>query len=252
MIFPFGQPVRVLRQVDQTPKRAFVLGVYASAVHARWTRAGKEVVKALAVASEPYLFWRGEGAEEIINRIAIPKSVGELAPAAAQLNGPSGRALDDYVLHPLGLSREEVWLCDLVPHSCMNSGQKKAIEEHYLKRIARHELPLPTVPNVPAELTNEHRRQAILAELQKSEASTLILLGDEPIRWFLRFYCDCPRRLGLFQPYGLLNRYTIAGREMNVLPVVHPRQAARLGTSTEKWFVTHQMWLRGVAASLRV
>ena len=34
--FPFGQPVRRVEQQDRAPKRVFVLGVYASAVHARW------------------------------------------------------------------------------------------------------------------------------------------------------------------------------------------------------------------------
>ena len=65
--FPFGEKVRKVAQEDRTPKEVFVLGVYASAVHARWVDAdGKTVVKALAVASEPYIFWRGEGAYVIL------------------------------------------------------------------------------------------------------------------------------------------------------------------------------------------
>ena len=57
--YPFGQEVRRLVQEDQTPKKVFVLGVYASAVHARWIRDGKTVCNALAVASEPRIFWDG-------------------------------------------------------------------------------------------------------------------------------------------------------------------------------------------------
>jgi hypothetical protein len=34
--FPFGEPVQEVVQTDCTHKRVFVLGVYASAVHARW------------------------------------------------------------------------------------------------------------------------------------------------------------------------------------------------------------------------
>jgi hypothetical protein len=34
-IFPFGQPLRPVVQADRTPKKLFILGVYASAVHAR-------------------------------------------------------------------------------------------------------------------------------------------------------------------------------------------------------------------------
>jgi hypothetical protein len=36
LLFPFGQPLHRLTQSDRTPKPVFVLGVYASAVHARW------------------------------------------------------------------------------------------------------------------------------------------------------------------------------------------------------------------------
>ena len=35
--FPFGETVKRLVQEDRTPKKVFVLGVYASAVHARWS-----------------------------------------------------------------------------------------------------------------------------------------------------------------------------------------------------------------------
>ena len=52
--FPFGQPLHEVQQTDRRPKKVFVLGVYASAVHARWIGPeGRDVVKALAVASEP-------------------------------------------------------------------------------------------------------------------------------------------------------------------------------------------------------
>ncbi len=50
-IFPFGQPIIPVAQAEKTPKNIFVLGVYASAVHARWIGPdGKRLVTALAVA----------------------------------------------------------------------------------------------------------------------------------------------------------------------------------------------------------
>ena len=68
--FPFGQPVKPVYQTDRSPKRVFVLGVYASAVHAKWIDSeGRQKVQALAVASEPYIFWRGDGVEEIIEKL---------------------------------------------------------------------------------------------------------------------------------------------------------------------------------------
>ena len=67
--YPFGEIVKRLVQQDRTPKQVFVLGVYASAVHARWKKGNKIICQALAVASEPRIFWEGnpEEAKEIIN-----------------------------------------------------------------------------------------------------------------------------------------------------------------------------------------
>ena len=63
LTFPFGTPITPVKQADTTPKRVFVLGVYASAVHARWVADdGKTIINALGVASEPEIFWRGEEA----------------------------------------------------------------------------------------------------------------------------------------------------------------------------------------------
>jgi hypothetical protein len=94
--FPSGQPIRKVTQTDRTPKRAFVLGVYASAVHARWIgEDGKTRIAALAVASEPEIFWTGEGSEQLIATITPPNAIGTLKSAGQNLNGPSGRALDE-------------------------------------------------------------------------------------------------------------------------------------------------------------
>ena len=67
----FGEYVQPLVQEDRSPKRVFVLGVYASAVHARWKRGNNIICQALAVASEPRIFWDGnpDEAREIISGI---------------------------------------------------------------------------------------------------------------------------------------------------------------------------------------
>ena len=36
--YPFGEELRPVVQQDRTPKKVFVLGVYASAVHAQWKK----------------------------------------------------------------------------------------------------------------------------------------------------------------------------------------------------------------------
>ena len=44
--FPFGSKLKPVFQTDTTPKKVFVLGIYASAVHAKWLdKNGKEKIK---------------------------------------------------------------------------------------------------------------------------------------------------------------------------------------------------------------
>ena len=90
----------------------------------------------MAIASEPEIFWTGENAEEIISSIQIPEELGRLTiPRDENLNGPSGRVLDNKYLKPIGLTRDNAWLCDLLPQSRLNQNQIKAIEKHYTKEI---------------------------------------------------------------------------------------------------------------------
>jgi hypothetical protein len=247
--FPFGQPVQEVNQKDRNPKDVFVLGVYASAVHARWTDLnGKTVVNALAVASEPYIFWRGENAEAIIQQIDIPRGLGKLIPARRDLNGPSGIALDNLILDPLKLDRQKVWLCDLVPHSCVNPSQSKAIERAYLPVVSKFGLTEPSVPTVPKSLTDGNRRKEILNEVIESGARVLILLGDKPIKWFISYFDHHWRKLSDFgrdsQSYGQLHDAQLDGKDIKVLPLAHPRQIAKLGRSSAIWYEIHEEWIK--------
>lgn len=253
--FPFGLPVQEVVQKDRTQKSVFVLGVYASAVHARWINVrGKTVVNALAVASEPYIFWRGENADSIIKKIVIPKKLGELIPAKQEFNGPSGLALDNLILNPLGLDRRKVWLCDLVPHSCVNPSQRKAIERAYDPNVPKYGLANHTVPPVPNPLTDGIRRMAIVEEIIESESRVLILLGDMPIKWFLTYFDDRWKKLSDFEreakSYGQLHKARMGGKEINVLPLAHPRQIAKLGMSSVVWHEAHERWLDQSASKI--
>lgn len=258
--FPFGQPIKTLTQEDRTPKKVFVLGVYASAVHAKWLDAnGKVLINALAVASEPYIFWRGENAETIISKIPVPQGAGSLIPAGERFNGPSGRALDEYFLAPLKLERKDAWLCDLVPHSCRNDNQAKAIEKHYSK-IDKNYLQSSTDPKEkpkekPEALADNQRRQSILDEIKESKAEVLITLGDEPIKWFLsHFDAEKREKLADFgqdkETYGKLHQISHPDISIKVLPLVHPRQAAKLGLYSREWNELHTDWVNHHAHGL--
>lgn len=255
--FPFGKQLTKVQQKDRTPKKVFVLGVYASAVHAKWTDINvKQLVSAFAVASEPDIFWTGDNAEQIISSINLPENLGKLSvPANKNLNGPSGRALDNLFLKPLNLDRKSTWLCDLLPESRVNEKQRLAIDTHYsADLIEKYNLPLPTVPNFDkAELNSELRRNEILAELEESRADTLILLGDLPIYWFLRFYNKEYSKLSQFgdtnETYGREHKIQINNKTYKVIPLCHPRQADRLGRSNKKWGHLHDNWTKKMNAS---
>lgn len=250
--FPFGQELKKVEQKDKTRKKAFVLGVYASAVHARWIdKNGKQKVSALAIASEPEKFWTGENSEEIISKIKIPEELGKLTtPADSKMNGPSGRALDKLFLKPLGLNRKNTWLCDILPESRVNANQCKAIYKNYTYEIIqRYNLTPATIPYFDKnEFNSKKRRKEILRELELSQAEKLILLGDLPIYWFLLFFDKKYSKLSQFgetnDSYGREHELKINNKIYQVIPLCHPRQAKRLGSSSTKWGKLHDTWLK--------
>lgn len=244
-VFPFGTKVHKVVQIDTRPKKVFVLGVYASAVHATLKDSnGKVLIRALAVASEPYIFWKGEDAETIIKQIDIPAEFGTLQEADNKFNGPSGRALDECFLFPIGLSRNDCWLCDLVPFSMINSSQKNAIHRN-LELFDNYKIEKGT--QLEATPTNRKidklRVQEILLEIINSQADYLITLGNEPIEYFLRTFDKSFPKLDLSDKYGVVQNIKLNDQHIKWLPLVHPRQAARLGNSSEEWFKKHQTWI---------
>ena len=246
--FPFGQELHPLVQEDRSPKKVFVLGVYASAVHARWKKDGQIVCQALAVASEPRIFWDGnpEEAKEIIAKIAIPKDLGTLEPAGKQLNGPSAKVLDENILAPLGYSRADAWLCDCLPETRLNPSQVKALQEKYHPFMEQHKLNPVTIPRRPSTFCTEARSAEITQELLQSQAELFVLLGDIPIAQYLKKVADVPySSLGEYVElygYGTKTDILIAGKPIQVLPLAHPRQIGALGAHSEKWFTIHKNW----------
>jgi hypothetical protein len=254
-IYPFGSKLKALAQVDRSPKTVFVLGVYASAVHARWIGPdGRVFVRALAVASEPTIFWNGAGADAVLGAIPVPAAAGHLEPADPKFNGPSGRSLDDDFVTPLGLNRMSTWLCDLVPHTCLNAGQLAAIQREYEPRRATWGLPPVELPNVPRSFADDQRRVEVLAEIREASAEVIILLGDLPIRQFSAHYDTRRRRLADFgdddDGYGRLHPVMLGDHACQILPLAHPRQVSGLGIHSSKWRYRHERWKRKVAPAL--
>jgi hypothetical protein len=246
--FPFGQELYPLVQQDKSPKKVFVLGVYASAVHARWKKEGKVICQALAVASEPRIFWDGniEEAKRIIADVNIPKELGVLEPASSQLNGPSAKVLNENILAPLGFTREDAWLCDCLPETRINPSQAKALREKYNPLIEEYGLNPVTIPARPSTFCDKKRSEEITEELMQSEAELLVLLGDIPIEQYLKKVADVPySTLGEYVDlygYGNPTETIICGKNIKVLPLAHPRQIGALGAHSERWNLAHKEW----------
>ena len=221
--FPFGETVKPLVQQDRTPKKVFVLGVYASAVHARWMNGTSIKCHAL-----------------------VPQEMGKLEPADEKFNGPSAKVLDEHILAPLGFTRKDAWLCDLLPETRLNDGQDKAIKNKYNKYRIKYGLNEVTIPKRPSRFCDIKRCEEIVAELEESKAELLVLLGDIPIKQFLNFVANVnykslqeyKERYG----YGIPTDVTINGRHIKVLPLAHPRQIGGLGSHSSEWFTVHQEW----------
>lgn len=246
--YPFGEVVHPLVQVDRSPKKVFVLGVYASAVHARWRKGNKVICAALAVASEPRIFWNGnpEEATEIISRIHIPEEMGTLEPAGSHLNGPSAKVLDNNILAPLGFTRDDAWLCDLLPETRLNRSQQHVINEKYRLEAKKFGLNEVNIPPRPSVFCDKARSIEIVSELEESQTTTLILLGDIPIRQFINQVADVKYKnlqeyVELYG-YGKSTPITIDGKGYKVLPLAHPRQIGALGYHSTKWHKLHQDW----------
>ena len=163
-----------------------------------------------------------------------------------RIGGIPAKVLDEQILAPLGFSRKDAWLCDLLPESRINSGQKKAIERCYNKYIGQYDLKPVTVPERESKFCDARRAAEILEELKESDARLLVLLGDIPIKQFLKRVADIPysslqEYVDLFG-YGNPTDVTIQGKIIKVLPLAHPRQIGALGTHSEKWYQMHQKW----------
>lgn len=212
-LFPFGRPAHP--QGPRRPRReakAFVLGVYPSALHVRWTYpawyvpdAGMENgeneerhVSALAVADEPVVFWDGQDPHEhecVAQWMRLvefregdgPGEWGQVAPAG---NGTSGRPVISDVLEPLGLDTPDVWFTDIVNTYFVKGPVQERTQLRAMKRkyepfaLAAHGLASATIPERPSppdlvHLAIHEHRERLRAQFVEAAAPLLVTLGEE-------------------------------------------------------------------------
>jgi uracil-DNA glycosylase len=178
----------------------------------------------------------------------LDRAAFQTAPPGSAMNGPSGVALDELYLKPLGLTRQNAWLCDLLPQSRMNPGQEQAVRTRYNPVAQVLDLPAATIPPVPNRFATETRVKEILEEFISSGADTLITLGDVPLKEFVAPLRLCDKTsIASFGnqagQYGQRHRFSLRGRSFYLLPLVHPRQAARLGAHNPSLADAHERWV---------
>jgi hypothetical protein len=143
--YPFGQPVGPVIWRQPGPKPVLIIGVYPSAVPARWIGADGRSIRAVAVADEPEPFWTGHSAETKIATVAatVPAQAGRIELAKGH-NGRSGQALDELVLAPLALTRDQIRVADIDNRYMANPSQQAAVARAYVPLVERGMLPPAT------------------------------------------------------------------------------------------------------------
>lgn len=226
----------------------FVLGVYPSALHVRWTLPeGGRVVGALAVADEPTVFWDGGDEDELIARWRaehFDDAWGTVGPATG--NGSSGRKVVDHVLEPLGIDADAVWLTDCLPTYFVKSGtgsQGAAMREVYdpfaasVPTLQSADLPSRPTPRALVRRAVEEEANELLRQIAEADAPTIVTLGQEAADVLAAITGADRVVLDLGPAYGERREITAAGRRRGWIPVTHP------GNRAPSWAQRHRRWM---------
>lgn len=232
-IFPFGQPVLPRAPSASTKRRVFILGAYPSALRVIWRPPTGRRIQALAVDNEPVPFWNGHGEEQYIAtwKAAVGFRDGEWGKVAGvgDLNGSSGAWVDDNVLAPLRVRRDDACITDVVNTYCSSTGGGARIDDTYAPFAKRVGLPAARLAEHPSEDSIvKHgvklHRDRLLRELGDAAPDVVVTLGNAALR-VLRTIAgasEAPLKLAADSGYGKEHCLRVDGREIDWLPLAHP------------------------------
>lgn len=254
--FPFGNPVLKVQQIDRTAKPIFILGVYGSSVVAQFNATNAEkIIRYLPVDNEPELFWCGEKEtiKKVNSSIEIPRLTGKLTAETSDINGVIGRSLDKYYLHPLKLHRNQVWICNLIPHLVTNKIERKSIKR-YNEIHSLYNLPKAEVPTKKESrnFISKKRLLEIIEELFQSRAEVIITLGQQPIKWFLQEFDKSIGNLLNVKEYGLITEVQIESVKFKLIPLFHPRQLLKEKNIDTRVGLLHYDWIKTKAKKIKI
>lgn len=257
--FPFGRPAqrRPPRRPDGSAE-VFVLGVYPSALHVRWTPPdGRDTVGALAVDDEPVVFWDGSGADALItawqNNVEWRPEWGTVRAAGG--NGSSGRSVTEHVLTRLGVEPERTYFTDCLPTYFVKTGpgsQGARIREVYDTFAATTGGALAPADLPPRPRTSDlvciavtQERHTLLDQLAEAAAPVVVTLGQEAADVFAVLSGVDPVVLNTGPDYGRSYTVTVDGHQMDWIPLTHP------GNRTPAWRDRHRQWMQNQQAGTR-
>jgi hypothetical protein len=242
--FPFGQPL--VSSVPQAgePRKCLLLGAYPSALHIGWSPPQGEgrSIKALAVDNEPEPFWNGSDESMRIQTwreaVAWSADLGEAA-TVGDLNGWTGRSVEERWLAPLGLDRSEVWFTDCLDSYHLSDDMAKAIEEVYTPSARARDLPVADLPQHPGtrEIVQRAQIDRLRAELATAQPEILITLGNAALVMRKLTGTSGPTSLVPDADYGSELEAKLDGRSVRWYALVHP------GQKREDWRNAHAAWI---------
>jgi uracil-DNA glycosylase len=210
----------------------------------------------MIVANEPTPFW--DGSDAIIHFEAWKHAVnwqsewGVVDLPPTRLNGPSGAWVDEHILKPLGVSREEACITDCLDMARLNAGQASRVEDTYKPFATAFGLPVCTLRPVPAgengivAETRDSHLERLRAELRFCGPETVVTLGNAALRVAKLLFDSVdpdPGRQLIGDTYGTTVRASFDGKIVTWVPLVHPRSGER----TNPWPDVHAAWEQEMA-----
>jgi hypothetical protein len=253
LIFPFGRPIVRRRPSAKSKRRVYVLGAYPSALFIAWWSPARKGVRALPVDDEPATFWTGADEKAQIEawRRIVHFRIGEWGEVetADEPNGKAGRWVDESVLAPLGVTRDETCLSYCLDTYRADPGAVFAVHERYQPFAREAGLPEAHVEPRPrdwalVELAMAEHRDRLLHELSVVVPELVVTLGNAALR-VLRAVTEAKGGLGKLHSddrYGVMQPLAIGKRNTLWLALTHHETPPTYVEAHARWRQRQGTW----------
>jgi hypothetical protein len=243
--FPFGLPVLRRKPSAKSRRRVFVLDARPSALHIAWWSPHRKGVRALAVDNEPTPFWAAEDERKQIEawKTAVGFRVGEWGEVETSeaVNGKVGRWVDEHVLVPLGVTREETCFSCCLDTYYADSAISFAVSERYWPFAREAGLPEAHLERHPRDgalvtLAATEHRERLLKELSVVVPDMVVTLGGPPHRVLRAVaHLEGARRLRPDESYGVEQVVTIGKRKTQWIALTHAYPPPLYAEAHARW-----------------